>query len=1788
MICGLALQMQAQLLDLDRTVREIDRLTHPATSPGAEPADHQPTTTALASRIGDTLEALWGSLHQSATHVHDVVDSVPQWLGADSREGGLGLLLLRTADLDNPASPATGPIWASVTEAMREQHRFWRLEALSDEWITQVPTSRQARGSYALHPCSPTSQATPIPGSSTAPEPRSLTVCFPVVHEVTGNGMLIAMDLTEGGAITTRGDPTAKAADRSRAGEPHGVSLTPEFRGAVRAARNEAIAVAQSMGVDDADLASWSHIEPARVHGVPDGYIIRDESAGAPTALNVLGAILGLPPLRQIASGAVTLDGTLLPLPEGSLPGKVTAARDAGVDLLPLTDAQPLRSVAEHAWGPAWDEAEKSTALNALRSIGVDVQLVTDIDLPTSPSGEHAALATTPTQLRLRSRVSDGDRTAIVGGANRTGRTTEARRLAMDWATPRHGNVIEVRTEGGKLPEGRDLVRICELAKRALSLPESPVALVLEDLIPYEDATDLDASLIPAASEDQLVVAVCLYTGGTRWTCEQVINTPTVRGTEQALQFAHNFLTVNTLECNEEVTALAVREAQGDLWLLTRLLIDLAHPSSASQDLNTAAALLGNTRSGAGATPQTDRPATPADTDITARSADGGGHDPSAGTQARPAERANAIVREHAERTQAGMTDLELADARAVAAASLLGIAVPAAMLRHLSVQQVRRLGGHSDHLSRWFISRGATCRAVLHGCDAASRSADQPQWRRTAQEQFAALKAFLDPFLSEPDDQTTRLVTALVRSAGAVEQRLHRQLLNLATDMFTHHLRSTSSPALLAYALLAGGHNFDHTTRRELFATFLRSLSAQGWGGLKIREATSCLYALRAHRDLLNNPRDPDPDNLLADYRDVLRDVSTQMRTTLAQAPPSEGMRFIHELGLFFDELAARDLPALASLATERANPYSIQDHRAVVKLIDDALKYSWDRRQHQTLEAMRHSRGIKTLLAVTDHDEAGLVLAQHAIRLLLYSPPDPEPLHKRIGIATGRKLPHSEARIVAEGLLLLREVDRWAARVVVSTAGFDTWLRRDLWAEDSRVAPFVSALTMRALTRAHPAVLLSALHDPDGTPSESVLTSLTDSITATGDLKAVGHVLGAVAAVDTTYGPGGAESFTRQLTSRLLPLVRHGLSSELRSTVVLHTVSALLAGELPADELRGLLERCCRVVAAEAHDNDKDSAARLALLLAQHNDVGTEFLTLLDPEISNDLLLHRICESQSITARGAYLQLSCALDRTSDRTFVSHLLERHWLPTSLVKLRSTDCLSALQALHAYAGFLTEAGIEFHVQALLDETHPGGDWAIRLRQLHHPGQLSQALSVLRKMSPTAARNATARLDTINTAGHWLTAPPRNPNLTVTAAPSKVAPTPGGETTTQTTPASAPPPTPLSVARAHRNRSTPAPGLTRLVQRQFVNPARAVELVQAIYKVDPPRARGIGRDLTAHESWNARVRGILDMDTAAQVGATLIMMSRATMWLNDRHLHLLRRDWLSQAATVRSVRSAESMLRGLVAACRGDSTTLAAEWADALRIRAIGSRLSQGSPGDLERAATLINALSLWGPDGSAALIAQHLPGDATQRTTPRTAALLLEAIHDIDPGLAAAHASAASQALIHHATRGFVVNHNRHWHQLGQLAITVNRLAPGTTTLQATAAAMTIPDTRTRAWAIAALGGSIDPAWADADSSSRATWSSTARLARVLALSRAGLSASLDATDLAREVAATVREAGHGWRAELLRCAAVDPILRTTLTPSICMDIAEDAESELAVGEPEAARVKDLLFALL
>ncbi|MEU3253122.1 hypothetical protein [Streptomyces sp. NPDC006997] len=1553
----------------------------------------------------------------------------------------------------------------------------------------------------------------------TAPAPGAesgVTVVFPMVHD-RGGGFLVEMlirprDVVEPGPAEQR--------------------TTQKFSQAVWGACRAAGRFSEGVGVPQEDIERWQH-HTLTFHGVPECIKPDDTSASAPTAVALTAHLLGLAAPRMLVTGGMQADGTLGSLPtEEQLATKESAASEHGLELLRLDPAWQLPDIGTRLWGAAWGDALARAAQRGLRDLEHEVCVVTDVRSGTQDDDWDFVPVKLEAARDVLQRIKAGAPAIVVGGPGSSARTTAARQAALEHAAECGVTVLEMRLNNGLVPSAHDLRHVIRLARYAQQIPtDASAVVILEDLIPYDDSVNLDAVLPWAAEEtSSVIVAACLYSGRARWQTDGLATVPSLSRTDDLWRFGREFARVNCLAWNDSDLSIAIQSSDGDIWWLARLLKrrQLAGPAGDQRREALARA--------ATAVAPGERVETPAFTP------------PQAETFAK-------VRRAYVRRTRKRATRAWLKQMKIVAAASLLRIAVPEGLLGGIPADRLMRAGAQRDSRGGWYIARSATCRALL-ASEEAMTDATERSWKRTTDAQYEALANLIREQPRVYEEVLTRFITALLSAAKTLDNRLYRRLLVVAAPAMAL-IAVDAPPAVLAQALLAYSSDGPDDERQRLFDTLIRSMFAVGWHSMDPRQAAICLRAIRSYRDFTDW-------GIRRKYEEVL-EHSRDMRQVLGRADPVPGLLFVQELGRLWEEKTRGEILDLAVKATTRCDPRQVQHYEAVVGLVDAAMKYGDDR--GAVVNQFARAPGVRRLLGAGDTDDAGLVLARAALHLLLDRNADAKPdALRRRGREAARCLSRSRAASVIVGLSLLERIDRGAARVIVQAAEMDNWLRTILRHEGpDGLTPWHTAQLLRRLGRIDARTVLRVLYQPSGPPlaDRDTVGALVTRIIAMGDLKGAGHVVSAVASVDVPWGPGGPDSGAVRLCADLAQFFKESLEHEKRGSVVLAVVTALLEANIPQETLRALLHRCADVVVTEIRESQKEHGPRLALLVGQHPTVGSAFLAMLHPKIEDRRLLDRMTHCQSLEARAAYMDLARALRRTMDDAFVDSFLDQDWLEQSKPELRGGNVLRSLSALRAFTRLLRDMGVvlrdgEAGVLRAVDESPRW--WAERLKRLYDPGQWSQALHLLHQLAPGFAVDCLRELDALQR-------PEARYGGTVTArlAPLVTADEPQAREIPKG-------PSPARVAQLQRRRGAASRhrGLTSLVERRFIQPEEAVQLVHAVRTIDRETGQSMGAAVSAGANWERKVRSLLDTDLPEQLGVQMRQMADCKLQFPPLHRDRLFKRWRAEARDLRSPAVAQSLLCGFAASGQ-DGPELAAQLADQLDLDGIASRLGRGFPRDMTTASPFIRALAVWGPSGSAERMAAALPADTMTRVEVADASDLMLMLRTVRPDTVKNHVEAAASALEAQVGRHYVPRAEDHWREMGWL-IRTTREAGGAVPDPDDVLGRVAADCRRPeivAWVEGCLGRFPDPEYWRSDDAR--AWAEAARLLVHSELGPSGVRLPGDLGSLLPRVSLR-------WQIHLLRRAGRDGALRATLTEEDLVTMDERGSYLLTTGRPSGA----------
>ncbi|GAB3812181.1 hypothetical protein GCM10028799_08160 [Kribbella italica] len=1690
----LALQVQAELIDLDSAVRAVNL---------GDDLEAQES----GERIRHAVYAVWDAYQALIRNDPAGVGFIPEWLrpaleGAGveppSGRGGLSLLQSRIRLADGP--------WQRIGEHLDECPAGYLL----NELVGGLATATAPLGTAAVSDIRLTD------------DPQRLEFAFPAIHVKSNRGIVLEIVAYAAG---NAGGSTIKS----------GLRLTGQFCEGVAAGLRAGLLAAGEMGVAPEILERWHTLELAELHGFPPNLEVHDKSAGAAVAGAIMQKLLELPASEVLLSGAVSAAGEIIDsLNSGEKAVKSKAVEQYGLTLYQRGAVGAVTTACSEIWPEIWSSVVTRTAEKRLRQLEHSASLVENPVTPIVAHHPHDIVPTSTARTILR-KLRAGAPVIVVGGPRSSARTVSTRQALLKFVADSEAKqrpIIELQLSNGLLPNAAELTHLVRLAHAATEVPMTSNALVvLEDLLPHSAASDLDGVLPGVAVETGVViVAVCLYAGGTRWATDEVATVPSLVKVEQIKTFTEDFAVANNLDLSTEQLALARRAAGGDIWFLAHLLLER------SPDLVENHAAAAKTATSASS------------------SSPGGGQ--TATEFITPAE---GIRRAYGRRICADLAEPERSELVALAACSLVRVGVPAELLAKTGQLTMQKLGAQMDTSGRWHLRQTSVCRALLASASPPSANPYSDEgWRRMAEAQYQALIVFFEPFLRTYNQPALELMTATLMAADATAPRLHRRLLLRLTDTLTKHITADAPAMLTAHALLAGGTHFSHEDRNQLLDALLKNLAILGWGHQSLRESATCLRAIRAHRD---HAIDNDLQLL---YLEVLAGVADSVRPLIVTRPPSEAVPFILELGRLFEESTAKQLESLVVAAVETADPRSVEHYKACVQLVEAALKYGAERRS-LLLDRFKRSAGIRRMLKTVPTGNAGLVLAHIALRRLVdrtETGEHPTPEHRRLGELVRASLPSTTVYSFNQGLHLLGEIDGWTARGVLKYSGVPAWVRSHVWCKlpQQPATPWLSARLIWNLLRINGSSAMTVLYANDRiTLDQAVLDSLSASVLEMADLKGAGHVLSALAAVDNIWGPAG-ESMSTMMVRELTPFINESLRQEVRGSVVLSLMTSLIGAHAPQEIIDGLLDRCAEVFLYEFRDNDKDHAPRLALLLAGHEDgdIAKRFLDILSARIDQNLLLSRMTNSQSIEARTSFHRLARALRLTKSDEFADRFLDDVWLESALKVLRIGNVLLALRAVQALCYTLQDAGMEFRREGILAGVHDEARvWAARLKQLASPAQLAEALHLLRALAPVFALECVRELNWLYLGGRFSGVVKRRAKVSSPAGTSADASTPS----------------PMRIAKILKQKHAQdvvysTDGIVRLVQREFVNPTLAIELIHAINRIDAPFAESIGVALSKPGSkWSQRARALRDIDSPVQLGMLMRMTARSAFEVPDEVLTGLFYAWGSRARYFRSPMAVQSLLRGF-ASWGPQGAKIARLWAQQIDVEGVARRISWGFASDLKACPMLLGALEIWGPRGYAIELAEAISDDAIAGLAVRDAAHLLRALSELDLALADRHSASIVGVIERAADREFIVDSETHWMSLGWLVRVASAL-PSFDLERASAslqrAVISIDDPDVHGWVAASVGlgrGSRQEEY-------RQNWRGAAD---ILVDTRLG-SLNVRAAGLAFG-ADLLERVSPQWQVELSRAALTDADLRGAIANQL--EYLDDySEWLVEVGQP-------------
>jgi hypothetical protein len=1704
--------LQAALLVLDLHGRHIDR------------ADVAPNGATWANVLFRAIQVVVDRFAALRAEWPEGLACVPYWLGpyrasghGDMVSGGISLIRNRLA-------AATGH-WSSISAELAKKPD---LLALLDEWWDTAERGDAAADSLA---------------DLAIEDNDQLRVWVPVIHKRSGGGMLIELVIVP---------------DPSHGGEAsvaHELKcLRDSFVRGLKHGLLGALVCGREVGVGNDVIERWSHLKVVEVGGLPETIEVEDMSAGLPLAVALFALFLDLPSAPRLVSGPINPHGVV----EKALAGeqyeeKRAAVAQFGVELMAFQPRITLLSIGDLLWGEQWQRAMRQSAAQHLAAADHQSALVEDFFAGLVPivNGRTVRLVQLSLVDVILRRLNNGAQVVVVGGARSTSRTISTRQAAFTWQQ-KHNNcpVIELRCADGELPDPSTLAHLIDLARLAHDVGEDQRALVLlEGLLPHDGHSNLDEVLPPAArATGTIIVAVCTYVRGGKWIAKHVATALGVAKSEHVKEFCDKLLDENDVhDLRDTTVTIACHTAAGDLSFLTHELLGQSEVFADRGGSRTVVAAAVDA--------------------VPSESVDGAVYSAEGDLIAHRR-------RAYASQLNNGLDDAKQAELRIIASCSLLQVSVSAALLQALTRTDLLRINARRDHLDRWSLANPSASRAILAG-DSPDRGHGygDRQWKRTADVQFDVLSAFFE----RPDVIQTRVgveqVVATLVAAAAVEPRLHSRLIKklkgaLIESMSTGSLASSLPPVLIAHMLVVGGVEFTRDDRLGLLRPLLSSIQAMTWAGMSIRDATVCLRALLEHRDYfvptggVRAVASPDvsKDNLFVAYQELLSTIRQGLSSRVAQSDPYQTILLLSEMGRFYEEVTSKQILPLVFAATHSCRRHLQRHYESAVKLVELALQYGiQDQSEFDVLAKLANASGIRELLDGEPHRDAGLLLARTALDLVVHRDGrDNEDYRRQVGSDLRATLSAAHTQQATAALALLAKVDLWFARQVVRFADIRAWVRKTL----ATATPWDAAFLLRTVAHVDVRTVIDVLYRANSPDADTALIdTMAKAVIDMGDIKGSGYVLSAVAFADNVWGPSGESSAASQLCHVLRDFIDEGLSDELRSSVVLAVMSALIEAGCPAETLRSLIDRCATVVQQDIEDNDKDNAPRLALLLGGHDEIGREFLDVLSDRLSDTVLFSRMAGAAKVEARAAFHRLARALGRGRHEALTEQYVDQDWWNSAVGDLRRSDALTGLRAASAYLATARDAGADYTAGDVL-----GGEadqWAKRLRALKHPDQLAEALNLLRGLSPPFARRCLIELNQQSRSrSRRRPAPRARPAKRMVDLPAAAVPSPAR----------------LAKLRqvAGAEPGGPLHGVMDIVSRAFIRTGQAVDLLYAVERIETGAGIDIGRVLAGLDSWQKRAFSVADIENPAQLGQALRKLARLNMDVPSRVFDKIRRRWAPMVGYLRAPSVIQELIRGY-AVSTPDGTRFARELIDGMDLYKVGLRLTRGHSRDLRFAAALIRALSVWGTPEQVDKITAVIPTDAMTVLNPGDAAYLLRTISDTTPARVQTHLPAACASVAANVTRARLVDPESHWLGVGWLlrALADHGIAaasvvdPGLAVQQV---ALCTRDEVVRSWVAAAArcwdGLEIEEALARA--SSLRSWEFVA-----LALCAAEAGGTDPELFEYLDLANALEFASPTWQIEILRAARSAAVLRETVVTDVGF-FGELGRWLLAVGLPE------------
>ncbi|WP_328998976.1 hypothetical protein OHA18_31590 [Kribbella sp. NBC_00709] len=1109
-------------------------------------------------------------------------------------------------------------------------------------------------------------------------------VWTPLWRSGTSHALLVTVALDFGHDVGTA-DDSAVDDDSGSAWIP----LSPDLRSQATKAMEVGAAFLEDAGLPSVAIPA---AEPA-MHRLPRSLEPEILYAAPAVALTFIASRLGLPSPTEL--GVVVLGG-------GRKPGEWSAVDEHLVDALyqgsemdavvfrtakgwtrksapsdsgDVTTDASIAGAAALLWGSGWEAALEGARQELLKKAGWSWSTMVTPRRRGQTKDSRSALPMVESGLvgnlvhKFATASGDSKTTAaIVGGPPSSGKSVIAAQVARKLLT-KGWRILVLTPERHELPSADDMTAIVRSALLLADIERTLRTLViLEDLYPVRSTNigDVVGGVQIALAVPVLAVARYETASGSEWDSGAVDHFPSIAGQQALIALAKKLSQQHpaVYGANRSDVAPLVRAAGGDLELLCRLLA--ATTRTAEEEV----------------------------------------------TSQRLVElRDEMINRLFAEAP-------ELAEPiRLLAATSLLGCPLNCRQLDADVVQSLvdrgARRRGDSLLLSSVFFSKLILTRGALD---------DVASLRATV---VALIGGYLSDLLTSGEDQA---IADLVRACRVYDPDLLVDLLD--SDAIGRDLRywvGRADVRTAAFVLLAFEFVSKHKQTAGLVLTLLRRVSERS--DLSARELGSVLRVVHRYREDLEHSVETG-EQAYTTFFDRLADPEAGLEGILARAGTlSERVEVAYQLA----KMSRPDLNALL-LDNTAGFLHGVRpsaEHYRLLRKLDQHLERCRPKGVPDDGQRMLSAYDrVQELQEGRPPSGAGFdALASWMSFQVYFGGPnvDREELLTRNRFAFLTALSKAGAAEIAQGLdefYIKRDVFTWMINVLLYDSPLPDYLINAL----RSAQPAEAAALVSATGRIHGAVMRYVLYEPtDGVliPRKDLAQRLAKHV---ADAKGISMLLSSVHQVDEWFMPGG-DGFAFHVAESLgEETARNLVRMDPRSSVLYYFFRALwLSGATYWSAVEQEAFDAIVTSLRTSRSFVRPWAPHLALLVAEDDHLGEEFLRDLGAEVDENTLLRQM----TAPARADALTHLHRLGRALHPKIAQRFITAYDADKQLRPLLTVPPQALVEYLRVTAETLGIGGLANANRYLADEIRrldPEFDWEARFRRIYRPADLAQGL----------------------------------------------------------------------------------------------------------------------------------------------------------------------------------------------------------------------------------------------------------------------------------------------------------------------------------------------------------------------------------------------------------------------------------------------------------------------------